>query len=64
MGHHINKKGKFKSDKYAWCPPGFFALKFTDLNARICLIKYATITEDKELADDINTALENTINEN
>jgi len=53
MGHHINKKGQFKSDKYKWCPAGFFALKFTDELACKVIISYAMKTHDKELSDDL-----------
>ena len=56
MGHHLTKDGKFKSDKYPWCPEGFIALKFTDPVARIALEVYALNTEDKGLADDIERA--------
>lgn len=33
----------FKSDKYDWCPPGFFALKFTDIVARVAIQDYANL---------------------
>lgn len=53
MGHHLTEDGDFKSDKYEWCPKGFFALKFSDLWARSCIRRYARSTEDAELSDDL-----------
>jgi len=53
MGHHLTADGDFKSDKYEWCPPGFFALKFSDQDARLVIHRYAARTHDKELADDL-----------
>ena len=58
MGHHIIN-GKFKSDKYAWCLPGFFVLKFSNPKARKFILAYADETDDKELAEDLRTACEN-----
>ncbi len=58
MGHHIIN-GKFKSDKYPWCPVGFFALKFSDPDARKALIMYAALTDDDELTNDLITACHN-----
>ena len=58
MGHHIDTKtGKFISDKYRWCPVGFFALKFTDPLARMVIGIYANRTEDLELAEDLRIAI-------
>lgn len=61
MGHHLTKDGKFKSDKYDWCPEGFFALKFTDPIARILILKYADKVEhsDPELTNDLRIACQN-----
>ena len=56
MGHHLTKDSKFKSDKYDWCPEGFFALKFTDPLAREVILYYAEHTEDEELAEDLIVA--------
>ena len=50
--------GAFKSDKYDWCPEGFFALKFTDPLARAVIEAYANHTDDRELADDLMTAIQ------
>ena len=59
MGHHIDRKtGQFISDKYSWCPVGFFALKLSDPIAREAILVYAALTGDKELADDLVTAVE------
>jgi len=60
MGHHLTEDNKFKSDKYKWCPEGYFALKFTDPDARQCIAFYSVLTQDKELADDLIEALKNT----
>ena len=57
MGHHLTDDGHFKSDKYDWCPEGFFALKFTDRTALPCISLYATLTADRELAEDLLVAL-------
>ena len=56
MGHHLTDRGTFKSDKYDWCPEGFFALKLTDPLARTAARVYADITADEELADDLRAA--------
>lgn len=61
MGHHLNGEGKFKSDKYSWCPPGYFVLSFRDSLARRAMREYARLTTDRELANDINTAIENAL---
>lgn len=53
MGHHLTKEGEFKSDKYDWCPEGFFALKLTDPVAQKAATLYAALTKDKELGKDI-----------
>lgn len=57
MGHHLTDKGTFKSNKYDWCPEGFFALKFSDRMARSVMVLYASLTDDKELADDLLDAV-------
>lgn len=57
MGHHIIN-GKFKSDKYSWCPEGFFPMKFSDPAAREPILLYAEKTEDKELAADLRSQLD------
>ena len=57
MGHHLTEQGTFKSDKYEWCPEGFFVLKFTDENAWEAILRYAADTEDQELAEDLRTAV-------
>ena len=56
---HITKDGTFKSDKYSWCPEGFFALKFTDPVAQEAILYYASRIEDKTLANDLHTAVLN-----
>lgn len=62
MGHHLTERGAFKSDKYAWCPEGFFALKFTDPKAQTAILRYAELIEDQELAEDLRAAVENVRN--
>ena len=58
MGHHLTKDNKFKSDKYDWCPEGFFALKFSDKKAQEAILLYAELTEEKELKEDLKKAVE------
>lgn len=53
MGHHLTDSGNFKSDLYAWCPEGFFALDFTRPKARIAIKVYAALTSEAELRDDL-----------
>ena len=57
MGHHLIKNNVFKSDKYDWCPEGFFALKLTDPIAQQAIIYYAGITGDTELGEDLRIAI-------
>ena len=56
MGHHLTADEEFKSDKYEWCPAGFFALKFSDPLARKAIRKYASLTTDIELRNDLLAA--------
>lgn len=56
---HLTKDGMFKSDKYDWCPEGFFALKFTDPIAQEAILYYASHIDDKALANDLHTAVLN-----
>jgi hypothetical protein len=58
MGDHI-VDGQFKSDKYAWCPPGFLALKLTDRSAQDLIWEYAQRhrSRDSDLSDDLEFAL-------
>ena len=57
MGHHINEKGNFQSDKYPELKENKIVLSFKDKEAQIALRVYAEITPDKELGDDILTVL-------
>ncbi len=59
MGHHLTKQGRFKSDKYPWCPEGYFALSFKDPVAWSAIREYALSTQDIELKDDLLIALRN-----
>ncbi len=56
MGHHLTPEGGFKSDKYDWCPEGFFPLKFTDPKARGLILQYASSSKDIELMADLRAA--------
>lgn len=53
MGHHINKKGEFQSDKYPDLKPDKIVLSFKDKYARTALYVYAMTTPDLELRQDI-----------
>lgn len=53
MGHHINTKGQFQSDKYPDLPADKILLSFKDPAARVALKKYAELTKEQELASDI-----------
>lgn len=57
---HLTPEGVFKSDKYEWCPPGFFALKFTDILARSAIQQYANLVmrRDPQLYHDLTAAVE------
>lgn len=61
MGEHLTPEGEFKSDKYAWCPPGFVALKLTDKDAQPFLWGYAQThrLRDASFTDDLEQALRN-----
>jgi len=60
MGHHINDKGEFQSDKYPEIGPDKIVLSFKDPLARTALYQLAVSYErtDPELADDIWERLE------
>ena len=57
---HLTPEDVFKSDKYDWCPEGFFALKFTDIVARVAIQHYANLIGrvDPQLSKDLATAVE------
>lgn len=57
MGHHINEKGFFQSDKYPDLPENKIILDFRDEYAQHALLMYATLTHDKELSDDIKAGV-------
>jgi len=57
MGHHINSKGQFQSDKYSWLPPDKIILSFRDEYAQKALAVYAELTDEKELSEDIKERL-------
>jgi len=64
MGHHINEKGQFQSDKYPDLPPDKIILSFNDPVAREALRLYSKMTKDRELADDILERLKTLFKEN
>ena len=57
MGEHINAKGQFQSDKYPDLAPDKIILSFKDAAARLALKRFADMTQDRELAEDIKTRL-------
>ena len=59
MGHHINKNGFFQSDKHPELPENKIILDFKDPAAQGALLKYALTTQDMELSEDIQMAINN-----
>jgi len=59
MGHHLNDKGFFQSDKHPELPENKIMLDFRDRHAQDALLIYASLTSDKELAEDIEAAVQN-----
>jgi hypothetical protein len=59
MGAHIDKDGKFQSDKYPTCPAGKVPLSITDKTAQPLLWAYAQLHReiDAEFSDDLEAAL-------
>jgi len=57
IGHHINDKGQFQSDKYPDIGPDKIVFSFHDALATPLLEEYAQMTPDRELGDDILDAL-------
>ena len=59
MGHHIDKEGRFQSDKYPELAPDKIVLSFKDRHAQIALGFYAVYCggDDPELAADIQERL-------
>ena len=55
---HLTPEGQFKSDKYEWCPQGFFALKLSDPIAQLCALTYAELTDQEDLAESLRAAIE------
>lgn len=57
MGHHIDSKKRFQSDKNPDLPPDKITLSFKDRHARYALFVYAHQVKaaggDAEFADDI-----------
>lgn len=52
-GHHIDKQGRFQSDKFSDLAPDKIVLSFKDPAARRALRVYAIHAKDRELANDI-----------
>jgi len=59
MGHHLNENDFFQSDKHPELKQHQIILNFRDEYAQKALAEYANCCEDKELADDIRTAIAN-----
>lgn len=59
MGDHINKDGRFQSDKYPTCPPGKVPLSTADPLAQDLLWEYAQRRRaiDAEFSDDLEICL-------
>ncbi len=59
MGHHIDKQGRFQSDKYPDLAPDKIVVSFKHPQARNALLALATgyAESDPELAEDIRTRL-------
>ncbi len=55
MGHHIDREGRFQSDKFPDLAPDKIVLSFKDPAARRALNVYSIYAEDRELARDIRT---------
>lgn len=58
MGHHINDKGQFQSDKYPDLSPDKIVLSFKDQAAKKALYTFWQETKDIELAKDIKKRLD------
>ncbi len=54
---NLTKDGEFQSDKYTWCPPGYFAIKLSDPIGRLCLLTYAELTDQDDLAKSLRAAI-------
>lgn len=55
MGHHIDDKGRFQSDKYPQTPPDKVVLSLTDPKVQPLLLLVATAyqDDDPEFAEDL-----------
>lgn len=58
MGHHIDREGRFQSDKFPDLAPDKIVLSFKDPAARRALNVYSIYAEDQELAADIRTRID------
>lgn len=58
MGHHIDAKGRFQSDKYPELGPDKIVLSFRDKAARLALYVFASETQDRELGEDVRRRLD------
>ena len=56
MGHHI-LNGRFQSDLFPDLAPDKIVLSFKDAAARLALKRFADMTQDRELAEDILTRI-------
>lgn len=55
MGHHIDKQGRFQSDKYPDLPPDKVVISLKDPKVQLLLLLIATAYQDHdaEFADDL-----------
>jgi hypothetical protein len=58
MSHHIDKEGRFQSDKFPGLAPDKIVLSFKDPAARRALNVYSIYAKDLELARDIRTRID------
>lgn len=63
MGHHIDPKGRFQSDRHPELAPDKIVLSFKDEAARSALYLFARLTEDTELGKDIRDRLISLVHE-
>ena len=59
MGHHLNEKGFFQSNKHPELDEHKIMLDFRDEYAQKALLNHALSTHDLELSEDIQKAVAN-----
>lgn len=58
MGHHLNEQKQFVSDRHPSLEPNKIVLSLQDELAQDLIYEYSTRTKEKDLAEDLQTALE------